>query len=82
MLALLSTPLRRWLLASLLLPVIATVLTKLGHYLQRRNGGKPTAVSRVLLGLSSVARRFTRKHRPDADPAAVESESTRPKQLP
>ena len=82
MLALLSTPLRRWLLASLLLPVIATVLTKLGHYLQRRNGGKPTAVSRVLLGLSSVARRFTRKHRPDADPATVESESTRPKQLP
>ena len=46
MLALLSTPLRRWLLASLLLPVIATVLTKLGQYTQRRNGGQPTAVSR------------------------------------
>jgi len=74
MLALLSTPLRRWLLASLLLPVIATVLTKLGQYTQRRNGGQPTAVSRVLLGLSSVARRFTRKHRPDADPAVAHQE--------
>ena len=82
MLALLSTPLRRWLLASLLLPVIATILTKLGHYLQRRNGGKPTAVSRVLLGLSSVARRFTRKHRPDADPAVTNSQSVNTKQLP
>jgi len=81
MLALLSTPVRRWLLASLLLPVIATILTKLGHYLQRRNGGKPTVVSRALLGLSSVARRFTRKHRPDADPTVTDTQS-RTAQLP
>ena len=39
MLALLSTPVRRWLLATLLLPVIAVALTKLGLYLERRNGG-------------------------------------------
>lgn len=82
MLALLSTPLRRWLLASLLLPVIATILTKLGHYLQGRNGGEPTAVSRVLLGLSSIARRFTRKHRPDAAPTVTDSQSSDTKQLP
>jgi hypothetical protein len=82
MLALLSTPVRRWLLASLLLPVIATVLTKLGHYLQRRNDGTPTAISRVLLGLSSVARRFTRKNRPDAEPTVVDPESSHTKQLP
>jgi hypothetical protein len=82
MLALLSTPVRRWILASLLLPVVATVLTKLGHYLQRRNGGRPTAISRALLGLSSVARRFTRKNRPDADTAVVDPESSHTKQLP
>lgn len=82
MLALLSTPLRRWLLATLLLPVIATILTKLGLYLQGRNGGKQTAVSRVLLGLSSVARRFTRKHRPDAEPTIADSQPSHTKQLP
>jgi hypothetical protein len=79
MLALLSTPVRRWILASLLLPVVATVLTKLGHYLQRRNGGAPTTISRALLGLSSVARRFTRKNRPDADPTATDPESSHTK---
>lgn len=82
MIALLSTPLRRWLLASLLLPVVATILTKLGHYLQRRHGGEPTALSRVLLGLSSLARRFTRRHRPDADPAATQVQQTHAAQLP
>ena len=81
MLALLSTPLRRWLLASLLLPVIATILTKLGLYLQRRTDGKPTAVSRVLLGLSSIARRFTRKRGPDADSAVAHQEPTPTAQL-
>lgn len=82
MLALLSTPVRRWLLASLLLPVIATVLTKLGNHLQRRNGGAPTAISRGLLGLSSVARRFTRKNRPNTDPTVVDPGSPHTKQLP
>ncbi|KAA0092775.1 hypothetical protein CIW49_28740 [Mycolicibacterium sp. P1-18] len=82
MLALLSTPVRRWILASLLLPLIATVLTKVGRYLQRRNGGTPTAISRALLGLSSLAQRFTRKNRPDAAPTVVDPESSHTKQLP
>ena len=42
MLALLSSPLRRWLLATLLLPVAAFAMSKLGLFLQRRNGGTPT----------------------------------------
>ena len=37
--ALLSSPLRRWLLATMLLPIAAFALSKLGLYLQRRNGG-------------------------------------------
>ncbi|MEU0494572.1 hypothetical protein [Mycobacterium sp. NPDC006124] len=82
MLALLATPVRRWILASLLLPVVATVLTKLGQYLQRRNGGTPTAISRALLGLSSVTRRFTRKHGPEADETTASPESTHVKRLP
>jgi len=82
MLALLSTPIRRWILASLLLPVVATVLTKLGHYLQRRNGGTPTTISRALLGLSSVAQRITRRNRPDAAPTVVDPGASHTKQLP
>ncbi|MCV7422742.1 hypothetical protein H7K45_19525 [Mycobacterium yunnanensis] len=82
MLALLATPVRRWILASLLLPVVATVLAKLGHYLERRNGGSPTAVSRVLLKISSVTRRFTRKHDPEADQAPVTPASSHTRHLP
>lgn len=58
MLALLSSPVRRWLLATLLLPLLAVILAKVGLYLQRRNGGAPTRLSRALLGISS----FTRRH--------------------
>ena len=57
MLALLSSPLRRWLLATLLLPVVGYLLAKIGLYLQRRNGGAPTRLSRALLGVSSFTRR-------------------------
>ena len=57
MLALLSSPVRRWLLATLLLPLIAFVLAKVGLYLQRRNGGAPTRLSRALLSVSAFARR-------------------------
>lgn len=66
MLALFSTPVRRWLLASLLLPVVAAASAKIGRYLQRRNGGESTLISRVLLWLSSTAARFSRKNKPDA----------------
>jgi uncharacterized membrane protein YoaK (UPF0700 family) len=59
MLALLSSPVRRFLLTALLLPVLAFVLGKLGAYLQRRNGGQTTKVSRALLSASGGIRRFT-----------------------
>jgi hypothetical protein len=59
MLALMSSPLRRWLLMTLLLPVVAFALTKLGLFLQRRNGGAPTRVSRILLSSSSFVRRHS-----------------------
>ncbi|KMO82424.1 hypothetical protein EUA04_20830 [Mycolicibacterium obuense] len=57
MLALLSSPVRRWLLATLLLPVVAFALAKVGLYLQRRNGGAPTRLSRALLSVSAFTRR-------------------------
>ncbi len=59
MLALLSSPVRRWLLAALLLPAIAFVLSKLGLYLQRRNGGTPTRTSRIVLAISRRTRRLS-----------------------
>ena len=68
MLALLSSPLRRWLLATLLLPVLATALARIGLVVQRRNGGTPTRLSRTLLGGSGFARRFSGRGG-DRDPA-------------
>ena len=65
MLALLSSPVRRWLLATLLLPVLAFALSKLGRYLQRRHGGVPTRTSRLLLAISDRARRFSGDRRGD-----------------
>ena len=65
MLALLSSPLRRWLLATLLLPVAAFALSKLGLYLQRRNGGAPTSVSRALLWASTFSRRLSSRRNDD-----------------
>ena len=73
MLALLSSPLRRWLLATLLLPVIAFALSKLGLYLQCRNGGAPTRVSRALLSISTFTRRLSSGRREDPEPEATPS---------
>jgi hypothetical protein len=66
MLALLSSPLRRWLLATLLLPVAAFALSKLGLYLQRRNGGAPTRISRALLSASTFSRRLSSGRKEDS----------------
>ena len=80
MLALLSSPLRRWLLATLLLPLLAFALAKVGLYLQRRNGGAPTRLSRALLSVSAFTRRRSNRGndrndlidnpRPDTPPIA------------
>ena len=61
MLALLSAPVRRWVLMALLVPVIAFVLSKLGGFLQRRNDGQHTKPSRALVSASDFLRRRTRK---------------------
>lgn len=63
MLALLSSPVRRWLLATLLLPLLAFALAKVGLYLQRRNGGAPTRLSRALLSVSAFTRRRSNRNR-------------------
>lgn len=73
MLALLSSPVRRWLLATLLLPVIAFALSKLGLYLQRRNGGAPTRVSRALLSISTFTRRLSSGRKDDPEPVLPSS---------
>ena len=43
MLALLSSPVRRWVLTALLVPAVALVLRKIAQFLQRRNDGTPTS---------------------------------------
>ena len=74
MLALLSGPLRRWLLITLLVPVIAFVLRKLGFFLQRRHDGQPTRLSRLLLKSSSfLQRRVSKKSDAEALPEARRS---------
>lgn len=76
MLALLSSPLRRWLLATLLLPVVGYLLAKIGLYLQRRNGGAPTRLSRALLGVSSFTRRRSSRGERDHHSEMIDSTST------
>jgi hypothetical protein len=61
MLALLSSPIRRWLLMALLIPGVAFVLAKTGGFLQRRNDGQSTRTSRVLMSASGRLRRLTKK---------------------
>ena len=53
---LVSRLLRRWKMVVLALPLVATVLSRLGNHLERR-AGKPTTTSRGLLGISRFARR-------------------------
>lgn len=53
---LISRLLRRWKMVVLALPLVATVLSRLGNHLERR-AGKPTTTSRGLLGISRFARR-------------------------
>jgi hypothetical protein len=60
MLALLSSPIRRWLLAALLLPLVVWLLAKAGRFVERRNDGQTTKLSRLLLRSSSALERFTR----------------------
>lgn len=76
MLALLSSPLRRWLLATLLLPVVGYLLAKIGLHLQRRNGGAPTRLSRALLGVSSFTRRHSSRGERDDHSEVIDSTST------
>lgn len=68
MLPLLSAPLRRWLLISLLVPAIAFLLRNLGRYVERRNQGEATRVSRTLLSSSAFLRRRVGK---EPDPEAL-----------
>ncbi|HYO02553.1 MAG TPA: hypothetical protein VET27_12030 [Mycobacterium sp.] len=71
MLALLSSPVRRFLLITLLVPAIAFVLSKAGGLLERRNGGQPTRVSRFLVSASSFLRRIGKKGDDTEQPARV-----------
>ncbi len=77
MLALLSSPIRRWLLAAVLVPVVAWVLARLGRFLQRRNGGDPTRSSRLLMKASSGLRRLTRGRSDDEEHGPHESPRAR-----
>lgn len=67
MLALLSSPVRRWLLTALLVPAVALLLRKIAQFLQRRNDGQPTKSSRGLMKASSGLRRLTGKKSEGAD---------------
>ena len=71
MLALLSSPVRRWLLITLAVPVIAFILTRLGRFLEKRNDGQPTRISRALLSASAFLHRRVSK-RPEDAPTAKE----------
>ena len=54
--AFLRSPIGRWAALSVLLPVIATLLSRVGRALQRRSG-HPTRISKILLATSRIANR-------------------------
>lgn len=54
--ALLSKPLRRWLLMSLAVPLVAGGLSLLADVLQRKKG-RPTKTSKLLNGVSNFLER-------------------------
>jgi hypothetical protein len=56
MLAFLRSPIGRWVVLTLLLPVIAALLSRLGRAVQRRSG-HPTRTSKALLTFSRLADR-------------------------
>ena len=60
MLALLSSPVRSWILTVLLVLVVAFVLMWLSRLLQRRDDGEPTRVSHAMSSASDFLRRRTR----------------------
>lgn len=59
MLALLSAPVRRFILMALLVPAVAFVLVRVASLLERRNGGRTTKTSRVLLSASNFLHRVS-----------------------
>lgn len=65
MLALLSSPVRRFVLMALLIPAVAFVLMKVAGLLERRNGGRSTRTSRVLLSVSGLLRRVSGRREQD-----------------
>lgn len=76
MLALLSSPVRRWLLAVFLIPLLVWVLARAGTFLERRNGGETTVVSRLLLRSSSALERLTKGRREPRDQDALQAASS------
>ena len=56
MLIFLRSPIGRWIAVTLLFPVIATLLSRIGGALQRRSG-HPTRTSKALLTISRMADR-------------------------
>ncbi|MGZ8802044.1 MAG: hypothetical protein ACXWZL_05335 [Mycobacterium sp.] len=65
MLALLSSPVRRFVLMALLIPAVAFVLVKVAGFLERRNDGRTTKTSRVLLSASGFLRRVSGRREQD-----------------
>ena len=65
MLALLSSPVRRFVLMALLIPAVAFVLVKVAGFLERRNDGRTTKTSRVLLSASGFLRRVSDRREQD-----------------
>ena len=64
----LRSPIGRWIAMSLMVPLIAALLNRVGQAVQKHHGG-PTHISQALLGMSRFATR--RRGRP-TDPVLVD----------
>ena len=71
MLLFLRSPMGRWIAFTLLLPVLAALLSRISGVLERRKG-RPTRISKALLTISRLA---DRRRGPAAGPASDASVS-------
>jgi hypothetical protein len=81
MLIFLRSPIGRWIALTLLFPVIAALLSRIGGALQRRSG-HPTRTSKALLTISRMADRRNGSADGPAAGASVSEKFSQPDQPP
>jgi hypothetical protein len=82
MLVFLRSPIGRWIALTLLLPVIAALLSRVSRALHQRRSGHPTRTSKVLLTISRIADRRKGSADGPASAGSLSEQSSQPEHPP